>query len=384
MGVILNGEREELLAAIRAFGVRSVLPQVAEYDRNELIPLPLLREMADIDLFGGIVPERWSGTEFDFETFSILIEEVSRFDHNLGVLMSMPSALVGAGILHYGTDKQREQFLAPLARGEIFGGAGVTEPQSGSDVAGTRTKFRRADSGYILNGHKTWISNLEIASFFVIFARQDGESGPGSMSAFLVPADSRGVSRTPFRNKLGFRPMSTGDLFLDDVFVPEDALLGPLGSGYRVAMIAVGTGRIAVASRAVGVAQTCLDDSVQWAQERETFGRPIASYQQVGRKLADMAIEVEAARQLVRRSARAMDNHDPDARALVSMAKTFATDVAHRAATEAVQILGSNGIGGDVRVGRLYRDAKVFQIIEGTNEIQRNLISRSLTGVDPR
>jgi alkylation response protein AidB-like acyl-CoA dehydrogenase len=373
--------RRALTANLRTFAQRSVLPRVAQYDADEQLPPDLLIEMAELDLFGGTVPVEWSGTEFDHVTFSTLIETVSEFDHILGVLMSMPSALVGSGLLEFGTNEQKKTYLAPLARGEIFGGAGVTEPQSGSDVAGTRTAYRREGDGFVLNGRKAWISNLDIASFFLVFAVEEGRLGRDAMSAFVVAKESPGLSTNPFKNKLGFRPICTGELVFEDVALGPEALVGDLGDGYAVAMTSVERGRLAVASRAVGIAQACLADSIEWAQQRRTFGRPIASFQQIGAKLANMAMDVEAARLLTRRCAVAMDNHDPDVRKLASMAKCYASDVAQRAATEAVQIVGSNAVSNEVRVGRLYRDAKVFQIVEGTNEIQRNIIARSLTGI---
>jgi alkylation response protein AidB-like acyl-CoA dehydrogenase len=376
--------REALLTSLRAFGLRSVEPRVATYDEEECLPRDLLAEMTALDLFGGTIPAEWSGTELDHVTFAMAIEEIARFDHILGVLMSMPSALVGGGVLTHGTKAQKERYLAPLAVGQIFGGAGLTEPQSGSDVAGTKTHFRRDGGDFILNGSKAWISNLDIAAFFLTFAVEEGSSGRAAISAFLVDADTPGVGRYPFKNKLGFRPICTGELVFTDVRLPADALLGDLGDGFTVAMTAVERGRLAVAARAVGIAQTCLDDSVAWAKERRTFGRAIATYQQISAKLATMATEIEAARQLVRRCAELLDEGAPQARTLASMAKCFAADVAQRAATEAVQIHGSTGVAGEVRVSRLYRDAKVFQIVEGTNEIQRNIIARSLTGVGAR
>jgi alkylation response protein AidB-like acyl-CoA dehydrogenase len=381
---ILQQTRDELIAGLREFAARSVAPRVAQYDEAEKLPRDLLDEMAELDLFGGTVPVEWSGTELDHVTFSMLIEEISRVDHVLGVLMSMPSALVGSGLLVHGTDEQKKRYLAPLAAGKIFGGAGVTEPQSGSDVAGTRTRFRRDGNGFVLTGGKTWTSNLDIASFFIVFAVEEDKRGRSAMSAFIVDADTPGVVRNPFRNKLGFRPICTGELFFDEVRLPAEALLGESGAGFAVAMVSVERGRLAVASRAVGIAQACLEDSVAWACDRRTFGRPIASYQQVASKLADMAMEVEAARLLARRCAEAMDAGSDDVRMLASMSKCFAADVAQRTATEAVQIFGSNGVAGEMRVGRLYRDAKVFQIVEGTNEIQRNIIARTLTGIGPR
>lgn len=376
---MLLAERQQLRDLVRRFALEVVAPRVREYDAAEQLPRDILDRMRELQLFGGTVPTEWGGLGLDHVTFTELIEEISRVDHILGVLMSMPSALVGAGILEFGTNDQKTRWLAPLARGEIFGGAGVTEPQSGTDVAGMETTYRRDGDGFVISGAKTWISNLDIAEFFVTFATSDRLLRHRGISAFIVPADSPGLIKRPFKNKLGFRPICTGELVLDDVRLGSDALLGKEGEGFAVAMNAVERGRLAVAARAVGIASTCLEDSVAYAQERVVFGKPIADYQQIQRKIADMAVEIEASRLLVRQCAEAIDAGSR-ARKESSMAKLYATDVAQRAATEAVQIHGAYGTSDEFRVSRLYRDAKVFQIVEGTNELHRNLIAEYVLG----
>jgi alkylation response protein AidB-like acyl-CoA dehydrogenase len=369
--------REQLVEVVQDFGRQYVSPRVAAYDREEHLPRDLLDRMAELGFFGGTVPEALGGAGLDHVTFATIIETMARFDHILGVLMAMPSALVGAGLLQYGTAKQQERWLRPLAAGTIFGGAGVTEPQSGTDVAGMETTYERDGDGFVLRGAKTWISNLDIASFFVTFATRDRTLRHSGISAFVVPADAPGVSTAPITNKLGFRPICTGELLLDEVRLGADALLGEEGRGFEIAMCAVERGRLSVAARAVGIAQACLDDSIAYARERVVFGEPIGNYQLIQRKLADMAVEIIAARQLVRRCAEVMDT-GARGRVEASMAKMYASDVAQRAATEAVQIHGAYAVSDELRVGRLYRDAKVFQIVEGTNEIHRVLIAKSL------
>lgn len=342
--------------------------------------MDILERMRDLGFFGGTVPEEWGGAGLDHVTFARLIEEISTADHILGVLMSMPSALVGAGILRFGTDDQRERWLRPLATGQIFGGAGVTEPGSGTDVAGMTTTYTNDGDGFVLRGAKTWISNLDIASFFVTFATQDRSLRHAGISAFIIPADTPGVRVLPFKNKLGFRPICTGELVLDEVRVGRDALLGAEGEGFAVAMASVERGRLGVAARAVGLAQACLDDSVAYARDRVVFGERIGDFQLVQKKLADMAVDIECARLLVRRCAEVLDAGERG-RAEASMAKMYASDVAQRVATEAVQIHGAYGVSDEYRVGRMYRDSKVFQIVEGTNEIHRVLIAKAL--LDP-
>jgi hypothetical protein len=244
-------------------------------------------------------------------------------------------------------------------------------------VAGTETHYRREGDGFVLSGAKSWITNLDLASFFVTFATRDKSLGREGLTAFLVPADAPGVGRHPFKNKLGFRPLCTGELVLNEVHLGPEALLGTEGQGFAVAMHAVERGRLAVASRAVGLAQACLDASVQYARDRIVFGQPISDFQMVQKKISDMAVEVQAARLLTEDSARALQT-GARARVQTSMAKMYASDVAHRAATDAVQIHGANGVSDEFPVGRWYRDAKVFQIVEGANDIHRVVIAREV------
>jgi alkylation response protein AidB-like acyl-CoA dehydrogenase len=370
-------ERKALIRTVRDFARERVAPRVKDYDAAESIPADLLQEMAELGFFGGIVPQEWGGLGLDHVTFTSIIEEISRVDHCLGVLMSMPSSLVGGGLLASGTPEQKARWLTPLAEGRIFGGAGVTEPRSGSDVAGTQTRYARTADGYVLNGAKAWITNLDRASFFVTFATRDPALGRKGLSAFIVPADAPGVLKNPVHNKLGFRPLCTGELVFDEVRLGEEALLGEEGDGYAVAMTAVERGRLSVASRAVGLAQSCLDASAAYASGRIVFGQPISGFQMVQQKIADMAVSVQAARLLTRHCAEAMQRGER-ARTEASMAKMFASDTAQSAAADAVQIHGAYGVSEDYGVARAYRDAKVFQIVEGANDIHRVLIARSV------
>lgn len=368
-------ERDAIVGLVREFVQERVAPRVAEYDAAEELPDDLLQEMAQLGFFGGVVPVEWGGLGLDHVTFTRIIEEVSRVDHCLGVLMSMPSALVGSGLLEFGTTEQKQQWLVPLAEGKLFGGAGVTEPRSGSDVAGTQTRYTREGGGYVLNGAKAWITNLDRASFFVTFATRDPALGRRGLSAFIVPADTPGVLKNPVHNKLGFRPLCSGDLVFDNVRLGPDAMLGAEGDGFAVAMNAVERGRLSVASRAVGLAQSCLDASVRYARDRVVFGKPITDFQMVQQKIANMAVSVQAARLLTERCAEAMQRGER-ARVEASMAKMYASDVAQAVATDAVQIHGAYGVSEEYPVARAYRDAKVFQIVEGANDIHRVLIAK--------
>lgn len=372
-------ERDTLISTVRDFARTVVAPHVPEADRTESISRDVLAKTAELGLFGGTVPERWGGAGMDHSTFAAMIEELARVDHVLACLVSMPSALVGGGLLVFGSDAQREQWLAPLARGEVFGGAGVTEPQSGSNVAGMETTYRRDGDGYVISGAKTWITNLDIASFFVTFATHDRSLRHQGISAFVIPADTPGLSVHPFHDKMGFRALCSGELVLDEVRVGPEALVGEEGEGWSVAMTQVERGRLGVAARAVGIAQMCLDECVRYANERVVFDQPIAEFQLTQRKIAMMATEIEAARHLVRALAEALDRGERG-RVEASMSKMYASDVAQRVATEAVQIHGAYGVSPEYPVSRAYRDAKVFQIIEGTNDIHQLLIARHALG----
>ncbi|MEV0184604.1 acyl-CoA dehydrogenase family protein [Streptomyces sp. NPDC050625] len=364
-------------ATIRDFAQREVAPRVAEYDAAEQIPRDIVKQMAELGLFGGTVPEELGGLGLDHVSYAKIIEEMAKVDHTLGVLMSMPSSLVGSGLVKFGTPEQQEKWLRPLAQGEIFGAAGVTEPQSGSNVAAMETTYRRDGDDFVINGAKTWISNLDLASFIITFATADRSLGRAGISAFIIPVDSPGLTLSPFKDKLGFRPICSGEVSLVDVRVGADALVGEEFGGYAVAMNAVEKGRLSVAARAVGLAQGCLDDSIAYAQQRVIGGTAIADHQLIQAKLANMATEITAARLLVHDCAHAMDRGERG-RKQASMAKMYASNVAQRAATEAVQIHGAYGVSPEFRVGRAYRDSKVFQLVEGTGEIHLQLIARAL------
>lgn len=373
-------ERSAIIDMAADFASREIAPRVADYDRDEQLPRDLLERMAGLGFFGGVIPVDMGGLGLDYVTFVDLIEEISKACQILGTLVSMPSGLVGASIERFGTDAQRERWLRPLAQGDIFGAAAVTEPRSGSDVAGMTTTYRREGDQFVINGAKAWISNLDLAEFFVTFASFDRSLRHRGITAFIIPSDTPGLGLHPYKNKLGFRPLCTGELVLDDIRLNPDALLGTEGGGFAVAMTAVERGRLGVAARAVGVAQACLEDSKAYAREREAFGQVIAEFQIVQSKIADMAVGTTTARLLVRACAEALGRGER-ARELTSMAKMYASDVAARSAADAVQIHGAAGVSSDYRVGRLYRDAKVLQIVEGSNDLHRALIGEMQLGL---
>lgn len=375
-----SSERTALREAARDFARREIAPHVRDYDREERFPSEIVEKTAALGWLGAALPEEYGGTGLDWVSFAILIEELSRACHVVGLALSFPSGLAGAGILRYGTDEQRRRFLPPLLTGRHFAGAGVTEPGSGTDVANMATRCRRDGDSYVINGAKAWISMLDVADWFITFATLDPSLGRDGICAFVVPRDASGLGLHPYHNKLGFRPISTGDLVLDNVRVPAENRIGDEGKGYAVAMAAVETGRLSVAARAVGLTQACLDASTAYAAERSAFGHKIGEFQLVQSMITDMVVGVESARSLVYELAAAKDRGATRPRRLASLAKMHATDVAMAAATSAVQIHGANGVSDEYPVGRYFRDAKVFQIIEGNNQLHRSIVAEYALG----
>jgi alkylation response protein AidB-like acyl-CoA dehydrogenase len=362
------------------FARREIAPRVAEYDRQEKMPRDLLDKMAELGFFGGVVPVELGGLGLDHRTFAALVEEVSRVCHIMGTLVSMPSGLVGSGIARFGTDEQKERWLRPLAEGTIFGGSAVTEPQSGSDVAGMQTTYKKDGESFVLNGTKAWISNLDIAEFFLSFATMDRSMRHAGVTAFIIPRNTPGLGLHPYHDKLGFRPICTGEVVFDNLRLGPEALLGEEGHGFEVAMTAVERGRLGVAARSVGLAQACLDAAVSYAKVRIAFGHPISEFQIVQSKVTDMDVGVHTARLLVNDAADALERGER-ARRLTSMAKMYASDVAFRSAADAMQIHGAYGVSPEYPIGRLFRDAKVLQIVEGSNDLHRALIGEMALGL---
>jgi alkylation response protein AidB-like acyl-CoA dehydrogenase len=380
MAILTAQEADDLVDVVGSFAQSEIAPRVADYDAAEELPLDILNKMGALGFFGGVIDPAYGGLGLDYVTFARIIEEISKVCNAMGALISMPSGLVGASIDVFGTEAQKQRWLTPLALGEQFGGAGVTEPRSGSDVAGMVTGYVKDGDDFVINGAKAWITNIDIAEFFVTFATSDRSLRHKGISAFIVPKDTPGLSVAPYKNKLGFRALTTGDLVFEDVRVGRDALLGEEGAGFAVAMTAVERGRLGVAARAVGVAQACLDEARDFAKGREAFGQEIAKFQIVQSKITDMAVGVETSRLLVRAAAEALDRGERGRR-LTSMAKMYASDVAFRSAADAVQIHGASGISPEYKVGRLLRDAKVLQIVEGSNDLHRALIAEMELGL---
>jgi alkylation response protein AidB-like acyl-CoA dehydrogenase len=373
-------EQESIRQLARDFARDKIAPLVQTYDREERLPVELVQEAGKLGLTGGVVPVEYGGAGLDYITMTLVVEEISKVCHVMGTLVSFPSGLAGSGILLYGSEEQKQQYLAPLARGEIMAGAGVTEPGSGTDVAGMQTRVRKDGGDYVLSGSKMWISNLLDASWFITFAQMDPALKHRGISAFVVPADTPGVEVHPVKNKTGFRPLATGELVLNDVRLPREQLVGEEGDGFKVAMCAVENGRLGVAARAVGVLQACLDEALNYARQRETFGQPIGKYQLVQSHITDIALALETSRLLTYKLAWIKDQGNIRARLASSMAKLHASDQLMQATLKAAQVFGAYACSDEFPVSRYFRDAKFFQVVEGTSELHRILVAEHLLG----
>ncbi|MGA9641674.1 MAG: acyl-CoA dehydrogenase family protein [Terriglobales bacterium] len=373
-------EQEQIRKTARAFANQEIAPYVAEYDAAERFPKEIVQKAAALGFMGGVIPAKYGGSELDFISFTIILEEISKVCHAVGCALSFPSGLAGSSILRFGTEEQKEKYLKPLAEGKGFAATGLTEPHSGTDVASMETVARKDGDRYVLSGSKAWISFLEVADWILTFATLDRANPRKNICAFLIDRDTPGLRFKPYKNKLGFRPLSTGDVFLDECVVPGKNRVGAEGEGLKVAMSAVENGRLGVAARALGLAQACLDAATKYAQERIVFKQPIGRFQLVQSMITDMITGIEGARAATYRLAWLKSQGAVQARKEASIAKMMASDAAFMAATHAVQIHGAYGCSGESPVSRYFRDAKVFQIVEGQNQLHRSLIAETHLG----
>ena len=374
----LSEEHEMIRKMVRDFAKNEVAPTAAERDEEERFDRELFDQMAELGLTGIPWPEEYGGIGSDYLAYVIAIEELSRVCASTGVTLSAHTSLAGWPIFKFGTEEQKQKFLRPMAEGTKIGAYGLTEPSSGSDAGGMRTTAKRDGDHYILNGSKIFITNGGIADIYVVFALTDPESKQRGTSAFIVESDTPGFSVGKKESKLGIRSSPTTEIMFEDCRIPVENLLGEEGQGFKVAMQTLDGGRNGIAAQAVGIAQGALDASVEYARERHQFGKPIAAQQGIGFKLADMATDVEAARLLTYQAAWLESEGLPYGKES-AMSKVFAGDTAMKVTTEAVQVFGGYGYTKDYPVERYMRDAKITQIYEGTQEIQRLVISRMLT-----
>ena len=377
MNFNLTEEQALLQENVRRFAREEVAPGAIERDETEQWPAEIIRRLGELGLMGVMVPEQWGGAGMDAVAYTVAMEEIARADASVSVVMSVNNSLVCAILNQFGSDAQKEKYLIPLAKGEKLGAFSLSEPQAGSDASNLRCLARRNKEDYLISGTKNWVSSGPEADIIMLLAVTEPKKRHKGISCFIVEKGMPGLSAGKPEDKLGIRAAVTSELYFDEVPVPPGNLVGNEGDGFKIAMTTLDGGRIGIAAQAVGIAQAALDRALEYAQEREQFGRKIINFQAIQIQLADMATEVEAARLLTRRAAFLKDRGE-SITAAAAMAKGFASDVALRTATQCVQIHGGYGYMRETGVERLMRDAKITQIYEGTSEIQRMVIAREL------
>jgi alkylation response protein AidB-like acyl-CoA dehydrogenase len=378
----LSEDQREIQALAREFAQAEIEPHAADWDRGHGFPRELIGKLAELGFMGVCIPEAYGGAGADFLSYILVLEELSRADAGVGVTVAVHTSATTLPILTFGTDEQRSRFVPPLARGEAVGAFALTEPESGSDAGSLRTAATPSGDGWTISGSKQWITNGGFGGTVLLFARTDPDTpGPKGVSAFILDGDHVEVTRE--EEKLGLNSSSTVDLVIDGAEVGRDRILHEEGKGFTVAMTTLDGGRIGIAAQALGIAQAAYDVAREYAQERRQFGNRIADFQAIQWKLADMATEIDAARLLVYRAAWLKQEGKPHTEE-GAKAKLFASEMARRQTAEAIQILGGYGYTKEFPVERYYRDSKITEIYEGTSEIQRLVIARSILGLKQR
>ncbi|HEK19550.1 MULTISPECIES: acyl-CoA dehydrogenase [unclassified Mucilaginibacter] len=373
----LSEEQKMIRQAARDFAQTELKPGVIERDEHQKFPAEQIKKLGELGFMGMMVSPEYGGSGMDAISYSLVMEELSKIDASASVVVSVNNSLVCYGLEKYGTEEQKQKYLVPLATGQVIGAFCLSEPEAGSDATSQRTTAIDMGDHYLLNGTKNWITNGSTASTYIVMAQTDAEKKHRGINALIVEKGMEGFTIGPKENKLGIRGSDTHSLMFTDVKVPKENRIGDEGFGFKFAMATLEGGRIGIASQALGIAAGAYELSVQYAKERQSFGKPLADHQAIQFKLADMATEIDAARLLCHRAAWLKDNGLPYAQA-ASMAKLFASETAMRTTIEAVQIHGGYGYVKEYHVERLMRDAKITQIYEGTSEIQRIVISREV------
>jgi alkylation response protein AidB-like acyl-CoA dehydrogenase len=373
----LPEELQEIQRVVREFAAAEVAPRAREWDASGEFPWEVVRKLGPLGIMGISVPEELGGAGMGALATAVVVEELARHDGSLALTVASHNGLGTGHILRFGSDAQRRRWLPPLAAGEKLAAWGLTEPGSGSDAAGMLTRAERRGDRWVLNGSKTFITQGTVGDTFVVLAKTDPALKQHGITAFVVEKGARGFSQRPIHGKLGMRSSDTGELFLEDVEVPDDHRIGAVNEGFTNTLQILARGRITIGALAVGIGRGALEEARAYARERKAFGKPIAEFQAIAFMLADMATEVSAARLLVRRAAALCDAGQPFAKE-ASMAKLYASEAAMRATSKAVQIHGGYGYTEEFPVERYYRDAKLCEIGEGTSEVQRIVISREI------
>ncbi len=377
MDLALTAEQSQLAETCRAFADRELKPHARRWDREHHFPAEAVHKLRELGLLGVAIPERWGGAGMDTVAYALAMEEVSRGCASTGVIMSVNNSLYCAPVNRFGTDAQKEKWLAPFARGERLGCFALTEPEAGSDAAAQKTTAVRQGDSYVLNGSKNFITNGPNAAAVLVFAMTDMSKGHKGISAFLVPEGIPGLVRGKPDDKLGITASQSCSLFFEDCRIPAENRLGAEGDGFKIAMSTLDGGRIGIAAQALGIARAAFEEAVAYAKERKSFGAPIADHQAIQFMLADMATEIDAARLLIWKAA-TLEDQGARHSAESAMAKLYASEMANRVTNKAVQIHGGYGYLKDFDAERHLRDARITEIYEGTSEIQRLVISASV------
>ncbi|MDE1166259.1 MAG: acyl-CoA dehydrogenase [Pseudomonas sp.] len=375
--MLANQEQRQISDAARQFAQERLRPFAADWDREHTFPREALAQMADLGFFGMLVPEQWGGCDTGYLAYAMALEEIAAGDGACSTIMSVHNSVGCVPILNFGTEAQKAQYLEPLASGRMLGAFALTEAQAGSDASNLKTRARRDGDEWVINGSKQFITSGKNAGVVIVFAVTDPAAGKRGISAFLVPTDAPGYQVVRVEHKLGLHASDTCQLVFDNLRIPAANLLGAEGEGYKIALANLEGGRIGIAAQAVGMARAAFEVARDYARERQSFGKPLIEHQAVAFRLADMATQIAVARQMVYHAASLRDAGQP---ALVeaSMAKLFASEMAEKACSDALQTLGGYGYLNDFPLERIYRDVRICQIYEGTSDIQRLVIARNL------
>jgi alkylation response protein AidB-like acyl-CoA dehydrogenase len=378
MNLDLTEEQEMVRNAVREFAQNEIAPLAREYDEAEKFPREQLKGLAELGLLGMIIPEEYGGAGFDSVSYALALEEISKADSSVAVIVGVTNSVCCYPILSFGTEEQKQKYLVPLAKGEKLGAFCLSEPQAGSDATNQKTRAARDGDFFVLNGTKSWVTNGGEADVYLVIAVTGETDGRKEITAFLIEGGAEGLKVSSIEHKMGQRASQTCEMSLTDVRVPKTNVLGEIGNGLKVAFSSLDNGRIGIAALSVGIAQAALEESAKYAKDRTAFGKPIAEFQAIQQKLADMATEVDAARLLTLRAASMKDAGNKQTGNYASMAKLFASETANKVCADAVQIHGGNGFSRHYAVEKYYRDARITTIYEGTSEIQRIVISRAI------
>lgn len=371
---LFTSEQEGIQKLVQEFAQKEIAPRAAAYDHSEEFPWDNLKKMAELGLMGLPIPEEYDGMGTDTVSYIIAIEEISKACAATGVILAVHTSVGTLPIYYFGTEAQKQKYIPKLASGEKIGAFALTEANAGSDASKVATTATLQGDHYIINGTKTFITNGAAAEVFLVLATTDKSKGVKGITAFIVEKDTPGFSIGKKEEKMGIRASSTTEIILDNCRIPKENLLGKEGEGFKIAMTALDSGRIGIGAQALGIAEAAFQEAVKYAKTREQFGKPIAAFQAISFMLADMAIQIEAARHLVYNAAKLKDAGLPFGKE-AAIAKTFASDTAVKVALDAIQVLGGYGYSREYPVERLLRDAKITQIYEGTNQIQRVVIA---------